>query len=144
MRSCCQHRRSVLLGALASGVLFFLLLSAGVLTLAPASAPARAFFALAAAFSLLGGLALTCGVLHGERTPALAYAWLCWGRMAGAGVLGGALTALGGFLTASSQVLVHLAAALSVLFLTVMLGGLLGLLGQYATARFCCCGRREC
>ena len=143
MKSCYQHKLCVLLGALAAGVLFFILLATGVLTLEPASAIARSFFALAAAFSLLGGLVLPCAVLHGERTPALAYAWACCGCLAGAGAIGGLLTALGAFLVASSQILVNLGAALSVLFLTMMLSGLLCLAGKYATARFCCCGQRE-
>lgn len=143
MKSCYQHKLCVLLGALAAGVLFFILLSTGVLTLAPASTAAQVFFALAAAFSLLGGLVLPCAVLHGERTPAMAYAWACCGCLAGAGAIGGLLTALGAFLVASSQILVNLGAALSVLFLTMLLGGLLCLAGKYATARFCCCGQRE-
>ena len=139
MRSCNQRMVYLVLGALGAAALVLILLFAGVLALAPGSAGAGWFFTAAGAFSLLGGLALTCGVLHGERTPALAYAWLHWGAGMGAGVLGGVLTPLAASLTASSPALVHVGAALCVFFLTVELGSLLGFLGQYATARFCCC-----
>lgn len=145
MRSCFLQKLCLVLGALGAAVLMLILLVTGVLALSPASSAARLFFTTAAVFSLLGGLALVCGTLHGERTPALAYAWLCWGREIGAGILGGVLTALVFSLTASSQALVHVGAALSVFFLTLMLGSLLGFAGKYAAARFCCrCGRQDC
>ena len=144
MRPCYRQRLYLMLGALASGILAFALLAAGVLVLVPASTAARLFFTTAAAFSLLGGLVLTWSVLHRTRPPALAYAWFCWGRTAGTGTLGGVLTALGASLVASSQVLVHLGAAAWVFFLVLELGGLLGLVGKYAAVRFRCCCRGTC
>ena len=141
MRSCFPKTLSLVLGALGAAVLVLVLLESGVLSLSPGSAGAGLFFTAAGTFSLLGGLALVCGALHGERTPALAYAWLYWGRWIGTGVLGGVLTPLIFSLTASSGALVHVGTALCVCFLTVELGSLLGCAGKYATARFCCCGR---
>lgn len=82
-------------------------------------------------------------MLCGKRTPALSYAWACWGRTAAAGALGGVLTAMGAFL-AASRVLVHLGAAAWVFFLVLELGGLLGLAGTYAAVRFRCCCKDTC
>lgn len=143
MRPCYRERLCLALGALAAGILIFVLLAFGVVALAPETGAARLFFTAGAVFSLLGGLALACGVLCGKRTPALSYAWACWGRTAAAGALGGVLTAMGAFL-AASRVLVHLGAAAWVFFLVLELGGLLGLAGTYAAVRFRCCCKDTC
>lgn len=143
MRPCYRERLCLALGALAAGILIFVLLAFGVLALAPETGAARLFFTAGAVFSLLGGLTLAWGMLCGKRTPALSYAWACWGRWAGAGALGGILTASGASL-ASSQVLVHLGAAAWAFFLTLELGSLLNLAGTYAAVRFRCCCNRNC
>lgn len=139
MRACYRQRLYLVLGALAVGLLTWGLLAAGILILPPGSGAARLFFTAGAAFSLLGGLLLIWSVLHSTRTPALTYAWFCWGRSAGTGALGGILTASGASL-ASFQALVHLGAAAWVFFLILELGSLLGLAGTYAAVRFRCCG----
>lgn len=143
MRAFYGKRLYLVLGALAAALLTWGLLAAGILLVPQGSGVARLFFTAGAAFSLSGGLLLVWSVLRSSRTPALTYAWLRWGRWAGAGALGGILTAMGAFL-AASRVLVHLGATAWVFFLVLELGGLLGLAGTYAAVRFRCCCKDTC
>jgi len=140
MRICTLKSLALVLGGLALGVLVFILLFTGLLTLVPSSAVGIVLFALAVLLAGGGLLALVGGVLRSERTPALTDAWLCCGELAAIGAVGTVLTALLTFLTVSVEVGLYIGVALTFFFLFLFLGGVLCFLRRYLTARFkgCC------
>lgn len=138
MKPCLLQTLALVLGGLALGILVFLLLFTGVLTLTPATVPGVLFFLLAALLAG-GGLLLTVyGLLRSDRTPALADAWLCCGQTAAAGALGALLTSLSTLLTTSLEVGLYIGVALVFFFLFLFFGGLICLAWRYVTARFGC------
>ena len=140
MRSCIRQTLTLALGALALGILVFLLLFFGVLVLIPAAVGGIVFFTLVAALAGSGLLALTLGILRAERSPALADAWLCCGETAAVSALGAVLTALVTALTTSVEVGLFLGVSACVFFLTLFFGALVCFLRRYVTARFANCG----
>ena len=138
MRICFLKSLALILGGLALGILVFLLLFTGVLTLIPSTAIGIAFFALVVILAGGGLLALAAGVLHTDRTPALADAWLCCGELAAIGAAGTLLTALITFLTVSLEVGLYIGVALVFLFLFLFLSGVICFLRRYLTVRAHC------
>lgn len=140
MQFCLFKSLALVLSGLALGVLVFVLLFTGTLTVVPASALGIAFFALVAALSGGGLLALAAAVLRANRSPALADAWYCCGRLAAIGAAATVLTALLTFLTASLEIGLYIGVSLIFFFLTLLLGGLLCFLQRYVTVCFSCSG----
>ena len=138
MRICFLKSLTLVLGGLALGILVFILLFTGVLTIVPATAIGIVFFALAAALAGGGLLALAAGILLADRTPALVDAWLCCGELAAIGAIGTLLTALITFLTVSLEVGLYIGVALTFFFLFLLLGGTVCFLRRYLTVRFNC------
>lgn len=138
MYVCLLKSAALVLGGLALGILVFVLLFTGVLTLVPTAASGIVFFSLLAVLSIAGLLTLTAGILHAERTPALADALLCCGELAAVGASGALLTSLITFLTVSLEVGLYLGVALTFFFLFLFLGGVICFLRRYLTARFNC------
>lgn len=136
MRICFLKSLALVLGGLALGILVFILLFTGVLTVIPTTAAGIAFFMLTAGIAGGGLLLLAAGVLCTERTPALTDAWLCCGETAAVGAIGAFLTALLTFLTASLEVGLYIGVALTVFFLFLFLGGIACFLRRYLTVRF--------
>ena len=140
MRICFLKSLALVLGGLALGILVFILLFTGVLTVIPTTAAGIAFFMLTAIFAGSGLLLLAAGVLRTERTPALTDAWLCCGTTAAIGAIGTLLTALITFLTVSLEVGLYIGVALTFFFLFLFLGGIFCFLQRYLTVRSngCC------
>ncbi|MBR5571228.1 MAG: hypothetical protein IKV99_01105 [Oscillospiraceae bacterium] len=138
MKTCLLQTLALVLGGLALGILVFLLLFTGVLTLVPAAATGLVFFALTILLAGSGLLLLVYTLLRSERSPALADAWLCCGQTAAVGAVGTVLTGLITLLTVSLEVGLYIGAALTVFFLFLLLGGLLCLARRYVTVRFGC------
>ncbi len=139
MRFCCRQTAALLAGALALGVVVFLLLYTGAVALVPASPVGTAFFLLTAALAGGGLLALCQGVLRAQGTLALADAWLCCGELAAVGGLGALFSSLLTLVTRSLEVGLYVGTALCFFFLFLFFGGLLCFLRQYIIARFCGC-----
>jgi len=137
MRFCIRQALGLVLGALLLGILVFVLLFTGLLTLVPAAASGIVFFTLASLLSGGGVLALALGVLRTERTPALTDAWLCCGEAAAISALAALLTSLLTALTVSLEVGLYLGVSLSFFFLFLFFGFLICFLRRYVTARFC-------
>lgn len=138
MRICLLKSLALILGGLALGILVFVLLFTGLLTLVPTAASGIVFFALVVILAGSGLLALTAGVLRADRTPALADAWICYGELAAIGAVGTLLTALITFLTVSLEVGLYIGVALVFFFLFLFLSGLICFLQRYLTVRFNC------
>ena len=138
MRACMHQITCLVLGSLAFGVLVFFLFFTGLLTLVPAAAGGIVFFTLVSLIAAAALLALTVGILHSERSPALADAWLCCGRTAFIGGAGALLTSLLTSLTVFTEVGLYVGVALTFAFLALLLGGLFCFAQRYVTARFGC------
>ena len=136
MRFCFRQALGLVLGALGLGVLVFLLLFTGLLTLVPAAAGGIVFFTIASLLSGGGLLALLLGVLRAERSPALADGWLCCGELAGIGAVGALFTSLITSLTVSLEVGLYIGTALVFAFLFLFFGAVLCFLRRYVTVRF--------
>ena len=138
MRICLLKSLALIFGGLALGILVFVLLFTGLLTLVPSAASGIAFFALVVVLAGSGLLALAAGVLRADRTPALADAWLCCGELASIGAVGTLLTALITFLTVSLEVGLYIGVALIFFFLFLFLSGVICFLRRYLIVRFNC------
>ena len=130
MRFCFRQALGLVLGALGLGVLVFLLLFTGLLTLVPAAAGGIVFFTIASLLSGGGLLALLLGVLRAERSPALG------GGLAGIGAVGAVFTSLIASLTVSLEVGLYIGTALVFAFLFLFFGAVLCFLRRYVTVRF--------
>jgi len=139
MRNCILRTLSLVLGGLALGILVFVLLFTGVLTLVPTTPLGIVFFALTTLLAGGGMLAFLLAVPRAERTPALAGAWLCCGQLSLIGALGTVLTSLITLLSVSLEVGLYIGVALVFAFLFLFLGGLICFLRRYLLAR-CHCG----
>ena len=139
MKSCILQFVSLVLGGLALGILAFVLLFTGVLTLVPTAPAGIVFFSLTTLLASGGLLVLLLAVLRAERTPALAEAWLCCGQTAAIGALGTVLTSLFTLLSVSLEVGLYIGVALVIASLFLFLGGLICFLRRYLLAR-CHCG----
>ena len=137
MRNCILQMLSLVLGGLALGILAFVLLFTGALTLVPTAAPGIAFFTLTTLLAGGGALAFLLTVLRSERTPALTEAWLCCGQLSLIGALGTVLTSLITLLSVSLEVGLYVGIALVFFFLVLYLGGLICFLRRYLIACFC-------
>lgn len=138
MRICSLKSLALILGGLVFGILVFILLFTGVLTIVPSAAIGIVFFTLTAVLAGIGLLTLAAGILHAERTPALTDAWLCCGELSAIGAVGALLTALITFLTVSLEVGLYIGVALTSFFLFLFLGGIVCFLRRYLIVRFNC------
>lgn len=140
MKFCFRQALGLVLGALGLGVLVFLLLFTGLLTLVPTSVGGIVFFTLVSLLSGGGLLVLALGVLYAERSAALADGWICCGELAGIGALGALITSLITSLTVSLEVGLYIGTALVFAFLFLFFGAALCFLRRYVTVRFGNCG----
>jgi len=138
MKTCFFQNLALLLGGLVLGILTFILLFTGILTLIPATPLGIVFFALVILLAGGGLVALSAAALHTERTRGAAEAWLCCGDLTTIGAIGTVLTGLLTLLTTSLEVGLYIGVALLFFFLFLFLGGLVCLLRRCFLINRCC------